>query len=37
MLGELIFGIDAEAASYPMVEVFAIDPETGAMVKVEEI
>lgn len=29
MLGDLIFGVDAVPASYPMVELIIIDPDTG--------
>jgi hypothetical protein len=29
MLGDLIFGIDAVPASYPMVELVILDPVTG--------
>jgi hypothetical protein len=29
MLGDLIFGVDAEAASFPMVGLIILDPETG--------
>lgn len=32
MLGELIFGINAEPASFPMVELFVLDPETGDVI-----
>lgn len=34
MLGDLIFGNEAEPASFPMVEVWAVDPTTGDLKQV---
>jgi hypothetical protein len=37
MLGDLIFGVNAEPATYPMVELVVLDPETGEVVEVTEL